>query len=392
MRREPTILVPTEGIVGSIEDLPKNLQRPLMVEDILSRAIFVSIPLQNYLIDNPTYFPRVRVKGFRTEGRVLGSWSGYRSVIVNDEKGRAYRLKGVAFGEHPVKFKREGVMSIQGGQFEFYADNELEQCARFNEYLEKVGVEPAMTPVGKVLYDHKFRSGRLCGSIFKITGDTRADELFHVIERLALETGEDRNISLEEIGTGAQRLYYDIGFKAGALMAMLNQNKQTWSATRKSTNSHYGNVVVYRSKKDRLGVGLADFDSSCDERDLDLNERIQQSYSDLERLDSSSIQGTPISMRLPQGWEGAGARVIGWRGNFIYGVYNGYQWRMENRNADFDNTFSSDSLEEIFRVIPKKKKDYVFVFDETWIRNSFAELEEKERAEKVQSNLLGKFI
>lgn len=284
------------------------------------------------------------------EGTIPGVWSGYRSCLTIDSvTGELYRLKGVAVKTVPKKLCRnDGVPYIRGGQFLLNARNEKTYSDRFNKVLREEGVEPVMEYVG--LYKSHFRvSGRkIATSIIRVNGDTRLDELMYALESQAYWSIGDpstERMRLKFKFTETLALFYrDIGNIVGQLKRLIDRSGQTWSDNPERTNAHAGNVVVYKSD-DKLGVGLVDFDSSCDKNDMTRKELHRQQKEEYSFLASKLSLDGVISARAIGLYYYRRLQLPGLRSNFTRGFMEGY------RRKFVKNTLEMGRIEELRDMI-----------------------------------------
>ncbi|MFH1290387.1 MAG: hypothetical protein ABIH92_03190, partial [Nanoarchaeota archaeon] len=213
-----------------------------------------------------------------------GLWSGYRSALVRDpETKELYRLKGVALNPkepEPMITTHNGEVEVRiwGGQKRINAIYEARMIKRFNRTLESEGIEPIVEPVGMWKYSALCKGHRPTASIFRVKGDTRLDELIHVIEGLAILKCDVLSKSYREDKVWAwslgnytpegkrfsncvRSLSSDIGFVVGRLKKLMDVSGQTWGINDYASNSHWGNIVLYRDGTN-LKVNLVDFDMS----------------------------------------------------------------------------------------------------------------------------------
>ncbi len=197
--------------------------------------------------------------------RIPALWSGYRSCVVIDKTGQMFRLKGIAFNKKKPETKiRKTYTRVEGGQLLRNAENEHLYSDRFNEVLRNEGIVPPMEYAGMDRYPIRVDGDNLAASIIRIEGDTRLDELFYVCERLYLDRKNNNGARFLE---RTSELYFDLGFIVGRLKKLMDKNGQTWSDNSRRSNANIGNVVLYSLGRSKVGVGLVDFDASCDIRD-----------------------------------------------------------------------------------------------------------------------------
>lgn len=97
----------------------------------------------------------------------------------------------------------------------------------------------------------------------------------------------------------SRETFNGLGFIVGRLLRLMHRNGQSWSSTDSSTNSHWGNVVVYRDD-DGLYVNFADFDISCTRKDLTRIEMEAVQRNDVALLETS-LCSESVGMRKMRG-------------------------------------------------------------------------------------------
>src|SRR3989344_8898534 len=330
VRRDPLYLVEcSEGTVERIRDMPAFLSKsplsicPELFEIRSSRGDLLKIKDDKIVtLECPN-------------GTIPGVWSGRRSCLTIDSvTGNLYKLKGVAVAEIPgyKKYEKDEPLYLEGGQFLRNAHNERIFSDRFNRILTDNGVEPTLENVGYYKSPFRVRGHKIAKSIIRVKGDTRLDELMYALEAEAyFKTTYTRGHKVKFI-TQMSLFYKDVGYIVGQLKRLMDKNNQSWSDNPKRTNAHIGNVVLYKVDDKNIGIGLVDFDASCDPRDMPRLALRQQQEYEYRNLLMSSIQ--PV----------ASARAIGLfyypelkfsvlRFNFGVGFMAGYEAENPVRNT-----------------------------------------------------------
>lgn len=259
-------------------------------------------------------------------GTIPGVWSGYRSCLTLDHQtGNLYKLKGAAVAEIPLKIDDyHGTPYLEGGQFLHGAHNEKIFSDRFNRVLADNGIEPAMEYVGLYKSTFRVRRYKIATSIIRVKGDTRLDELMYALESEAYFQTTYTKGQKEKFALQLSNFYRDVGYIVGQLKRLMDKSKQTWSNNPEHTNAHIGNVVLYPVDEDKVGIGLVDFDASCDRRDKSKRALRQQQDKEYHSLLFSALEKV------------ASARAIGLfyypelkfpftRFNFVSGFMAGYE-------------------------------------------------------------------
>src|SRR3989338_5397023 len=272
-KRQSLYLKPTEGRVYAHQNVPDFLRKAPLVYDPFPR-------------EDP-------VRGY------LAYWSGGRSCIVEDkESRRTFRLKGISFKEHSPKVEYDlsddlilGGDSdipyrIEGGQFLQSAKYEIAFCNRWNRVLREEGVLPVMQYRGRYHYPYAIaKKYKMDATLFEVAGDTRVDELMQEIEIIFkqlsplfyLHTEKMRVEKIKMIVKYGRSLYRSLGFVSESFKKLMDRAGMTWGDSPQNTNAHHGNIVVYPADENHLGVGLVDFDASCDRSEFTQKQlRIQQ--------------------------------------------------------------------------------------------------------------------
>ncbi|MBR9683795.1 hypothetical protein GOV03_04625 [Candidatus Woesearchaeota archaeon] len=267
----------------------------------------------NLLNASDPYFDLNQLESIPFADEIFALWSGYRSCLTIDPvTNQLYRLKGINFLEDIYDTAvirvndRPDHTWIEGGQFLANARYEKSYSAKFNRVLRSEGIEPVMECVGFYKYPYQYKGKKLATSIIKVLGDTRLDELFYALEAKFFFTFAETSLLkhseekyrkwLGNYRQKASSLYHDLGFITGRLKRLMDRNNQSWSDNPERTNAHLGNVVIYRQDEDYLGVGLVDFDASCDLRDSTKSELEQQQKAE-KKFFLGSVFSKPISMR-----------------------------------------------------------------------------------------------
>ena len=343
--RGVTYLTKTEGTADVEDDVPDFLKVARIVptsrvteSSLQARNLRANGPIGDLLLANESDFcalsyylnshlrfsgidrflhrlaTRVKIKRKPlVQTSVPAFWSGYRSVVVRDpETGRLFRLKGVSFNpDKPALTEFEsGGWEVHGGQPLQSAKYEKQMSDKFNRVLLDNGVEPVMTCRGLWRYPKRVKRKMIAGSVVEIQGDTRLDELSHVLEILAFRKlynteREENGVVMftptrltsegENFFKALQEFYYNVGFVSGRLKKLMDKAGQTWSADSDRTNAHMGNIVLYNGS-DKVKVGFVDFDASCDSSEFtksELRDMHKREYDTIMR----SFIGGPISAR-----------------------------------------------------------------------------------------------
>ena len=287
VRRDPLYLVGClDGTVESIRDMPAFLaEGPLTIcPELLgfrsSRDDLLKITDEQIVtLECPN-------------GTIPGVWSGNRSCLTLDSvTGNLYKLKGVAVAVIPGKqdYEEDEPLYLEGGQFLRNAHNERIFSDRFNRVLADNGIEPTMEYVGYYKSPFRVRRHKIATSVIRVKGDTRLDELMYALELEAyFQTTYTREVKAH-FSLQLSQFYWDIGFVVGQIKKLMDKSRQSWSDNPKRTNAHIGNVVIYPVDKNNLGIGLVDFDASCDFRDKSKEDLRQQQNEEYGSLLASSI-------------------------------------------------------------------------------------------------------
>lgn len=359
VRRDPLYLAENFGTVESIREMPVSLSKcPLTISpEVLgirsSRDDLLKIKDNRIVtLDCPN-------------GTIPGVWSGYRSCLTLDTlTGNLYKLKGAAVTEIPSdkNYKKDEPLYIEGGQFLRNAHNERVFSDRFNRVLADNGIEPTMEYVGLYKYPFRFRKHKIATSVILVKGDTRLDELMYALESEAhwsLGPAGDEGESYVSVNIRNRKreqnklrfhqqlffLYKDIGYIVGQLKALMDRSNQSWSDNPKRTNAHIGNVVLYQADEDNIGVGLVDFDASCDRRDMSKKDLSKQQLHEYNSL----VYGehlTEVSSARPIGLYYYPRLHFDLRTVFINGFLNGYA-----KSKRIKNTIETERINELKKII-----------------------------------------
>ena len=435
VERDITRLVYTNGRSFMESDAPEFLKRPMCIvpEDVDKLPYHSNY--NDLLIPNNKggFFIDCMLNSVHEKkvGRLCGLWSGYRSAIVRDTNTKKiYKLKGVSLNpETPLPVSVGDGFRIAGGQKYANAHYEMDMLSRFNKTLENEGINPVITPIGTWKYPNLCKDSRPTASIFEIKGDTRLDELVFTIEGLML-----RKMSIskkdyvsykqeEDFFTGmptkywvefektASRFFSQVGFAVGRLLNLMHKSGQSWSSISPdeqhlSSNSHWGNVVLYRENYD-IRVGLVDFDVSCCKKDLSRSEMESVQKQDVSRFNSSLSSSRPISMRKMRakpfrkkkylvtcgGMRNslrnsfANGYGVNWSGHCKNKVHSDYFMKLTNQlRSDYKFSFANNDLEGYLNYyldeltqVKTDSKDHVQFSDEltTKIYESLKKYEEE---------------
>lgn len=329
IKRDPCPLIRREGKVEEIKGMPEFLREgpfyahPERRNNILHRA------KENLLEHSETEieFPSSELYGIFCNGP-KALWSGWRSALVQDpDTKQFYRLKGISFLDEPEVEKHGDAISVLGGQWARNAQNEQFFSDRFNDVLRQEGIEPVMEHVGYYRYPIKTKGRKLAASIVKVKGDTRLDELFFILENLAIEyIDENSRLTNSQKSDFLQEgvdFYYLAGIAVGYYKRLMDKSGQTWSDNSERTNAHIGNVVLYQDGPEKLGIGLVDFDASCDKRDKTKSELADQQKIEYKSL-VASAKGL-ISLRtIGNNWREKEYIFAELRKHFIDGFKDSY--------------------------------------------------------------------
>ena len=299
VHRDRLYLQKRKGLVEPFEELPDFLRKsPLKVSRFCKESRFL---FERNLVS--TYFNNEnRLCLPESKKNITTYWSGFRSCITADlSTGQLYRLKGVAVDNKPliVDGEKDAPFWVWGGQFLRSAYNERDYSNKFNKILADNGIEPIMEYVGLYKLPVRARRKQLATSIIRVIGDTRLDEFFYALEYDAWKSrafAEKDYPKLQSFYEEAHHFYKDIGYVTGKLKKLMDRGGLSWSDNRERTNAHIGNIVLYRADEQNLGVGLVDFDASCDRRDKSKTALLQQQRQERNNIIDSAV-GPIVSPR-----------------------------------------------------------------------------------------------
>jgi len=367
IKRDPCPLIRREGKVEVIKSMPEFLKQgpyyahPRVRHHVLRRAKENLLEYDEERIE----FPSSELYGVICDGP-KALWSGWRSALVQDpETKELYRLKGISFLDKPEVRKHGDALLVHGGQWAQNAQFEHSLSDRFNKVLQQEGIEPVMEHVGYYRYPIKTKGRKLAASIVRVKGDTRLDELLFVMENLAIKyidkssrlTYSQKDMFYQVLGD----FYHEVGRAVGYLKQLMDKSGQTWSDNPERSNAHIGNVVLYQDVFEKVGIGLVDFDASCDKRDKTKSELADQQKAEYESI-IASAKGVDISPRtIGNNW-----------GNKLYISYPSRMWFIWGFEAGYDQNipFSPnrsklllysqiDSLFEIFQHhLPRETDEF----------------------------------
>ena len=364
VRRDPLNLIKKLGKVEKIKEMPEFLaQSPLICDPYFYDKALIRdnrhLPLRkdDNLFEHPSVY-----EGYKKEG-VPAVWSGYRSCVTYDQNIKElFKLKGISFGDKPVVEETEEFVHIRGGQLLNNAQNEKEYSDKFNKILTDHGIKPVMEYIGFYKFPLKLKKGKLvsvgpasglfrnnilCTSVIKIEGDTRLDELFYVFERLYKDHIQ-YNGHKEKFECAAGDLCFDLGSKFGALKKLMDVNNQSWSDNPERTNAHMGNVVIYKADENNFGLGLVDFDASCNLKDkskIDLKIQQEIEYKSI----MASIFSGGISYRCVGKDFEPNIAFKEIREAFALGFTKGYKFGLDSTK----NTIPFRRIKEVFDLLPE---------------------------------------
>jgi|GEM_PF-2021558 len=228
-------------------------------------------------------------------------WSGYRSALVKDPATKElYRLKGIAFTDPPIVHRGKDYKRIWGGQTLRNAKFEKKYSDLFNRTLVEHNIEPVMNVVGIYTFPIRVDREQLATSVIHVKGDTRLDELIYALETeyrnlLTIPKTKERE-SLEKL---LPALYSTAGFMVGQLKSLMDESGQSWSDNSQRSNAHIGNVVLYPDNDGSgVGVGLVDFDASCERKEMSPKKLSRLQRSEYKNLRQGANEGL-ITFREP---------------------------------------------------------------------------------------------
>ncbi len=326
VRRDPLYLQKMEGLVKPFKELPAFLREsPLEGNPLFYQHRFAyEGDLVSTDFNHNKWFSLPEDKDY-----VPAYWSGMRSCITADlSTGQLYRLKGMAVGDEPLVVDQgpDVPFLVWGGQFLRSAYNERNYSNKFNKVLADNGIEPVMEYVGLYKLPVRAKRKQLATSIIRVLGDTRLDEFFYALE---YDTCKSRAVAekdyskISQFIVEAASFYKDIGYIVGRLKRLMELNDQSWSDNPQRTNAHIGNRVLYKKEKQKLGVGLVDFDASCDLKDkpkIALRRQQRQELFDI----IASVKGEIISPRPFGSMFCQNLHFEELRGSFILGLLSGW--------------------------------------------------------------------
>lgn len=397
IKRAAVNLIPAMGKTEIYTTLPENLAKPLRVDDGLVDAVIAfnyksdGAPIvreSGDFIQSEDFFNGILGQDGKSVGKsdllstphTMGLWSGYRSCLVVGSDDELYKLKGVAFGKIP-KFDRKHTRII-GGQMESNACWEKEYSNEFNKVLKENNIAPAMEYSGIYKFPFTFEGEWAVASIIKAKGDTRFDELLFLLE-IMLKDGTDNfrlNTSdADSYITLASDLCHSIGKITGRLKNLMDKNNLCWSENPKYSNAHIGNIMLYQ-EKNKLGVGLVDFDASTSIREMGKSKLKKLQQMELKTL-IASASTTGISFRhfltTPEGIFKNYPFIKTARESFCKGFIKGYYM-----DGKITNLIDAGMLEELFSLLPEPQRRIIGIGLEDIMnryesRNKYSGLSEK---------------
>lgn len=285
VQRFPIYLKRVNGELVEYQTIPDTLRHPLTYDSKYPYEIHTAkggygitirsrLPTQDLLVphdlDQLDFIPKI-------EDKTSALLSGRRSGILKS-KGNLYRLKAIRSGTNPVIS-----IPFNGTQQLHSSDREYEQSESFNRFLQENGITPVMRILGF------YRFGDLSTTISKVTGDTRLDELFYIIEAVYSEFIKDseNEVIFNKL---AKQIYFDLGLATGRLKSIMNNHGITWSYNTERTNAHIGNVVIYQTDNGEIKIGFVDFDASSDKTEKSQTEIDDQHANEYLTLNESVFQ------------------------------------------------------------------------------------------------------
>ncbi len=299
--RDPLYLKKRNGIVEPFRELPDFLGKSPLDVKINSLFYYNRFVFEGNLM--PLHTSDREWNDLPEDKKhVPAYWSGFRSCVTADlSTGQLYRLKGMAVGNKPLIIDRgpDTPFMVYGGQFLRNAYNERDYSDKFNKVLADNGIEPVMEYVGLYKLPLRAKRKQLATSIIRVLGDTRLDEFFYALEYDAWYSracAEKDYPKLRLFYKEARNFYQDIGQVVGKLKKLMDRGGLSWSDNPERTNAHIGNIVLYRVDEQNLGVGLVDFDASCDRREKSRMALLQQQQQEKTNIINSAA-GHVISPR-----------------------------------------------------------------------------------------------
>jgi hypothetical protein len=210
--------------------------------------------------------------GFRSpmmkdrKGEYEGFSSGVRGAIV--QKGPTwFRIKGCGCGIDNVQLQQHlGTPEPEGGQLQEAAEGELKVLKMVNEALKASNIPNSVEPWGRFDYrDFKLFDDQCSASVYKIRGDTRADEfVLHLFEE---HLKKPEYFKDEVVGKNICTLMENMGRYTSGVVKAVYDCGITWNiAGTGGTNAHVGNLVIYEDDSPfKIRVGITDFDGQTTE-------------------------------------------------------------------------------------------------------------------------------
>lgn len=272
VKRDTNVLSAVQGRAEIDGDVPEMLRQPriIMPSEVLRQG--GNLLEDRLIVDGKDSVKMARYLSRKPKNSVLyGLWSGYRSAIVRAPDGLLYRFKGVSWNiDNPSgEIDWDKSYNVFGGQNKYSAVFEKQMCDEFNRVLANEGIDSVMECVGYWHYKKTVEKEKLSASVIRVKGDTRLDELMWAFDRCIDADSLVGGRVSTALASLTARFYYDVGFIVGQLKMLMTRNNQTWGAHKERTNAGIFNVVLYWDK-DRIKVGLVDFDASCNKKDFGL--------------------------------------------------------------------------------------------------------------------------
>lgn len=290
-----------------------------------------------YVDDIPRVLSRPLIKS-RSYGIVKGKESGSRSGLLSYAR-RMYQIKGCDVPNDPLytttgKLDYAGDRFIKGsepngGQFLEKCKHELSVVKELSDTLIKEGFVPPQRPVGYYSY-HLDYVRPIGASIFENKGDTRLDELLIYLES---------PIRFPNLSMHVPELYdlsYKLGFWAGRLKRIMDNNGYTWDKSMRRTNAHLGNYVVF-NEDGKIMLGPVDLDSAVRWRDTRRMKTMQKfEYNNLLML---LLEPTIISYGVSGAISGNNITVVSGSLNIVRAEYP--LWYRDKLKQGFEDGYKN---------------------------------------------------
>lgn len=218
------------------------------------------------------------------------AYSGIRSTLARSLDGRLFRFKGCNFGTYPstggaksgsnvsvvTRRPQNPINYVYGGQLLSRSERERAGIAFLNERLAQAGVPPSTLAAGRYRFDFEdvayfddptsqFR--KVLGTapctvvtdIFEVKGDTRADELFCMLDTELRFARSRNNLPSLEVQREIDELYRQTGELAGLQLRYIHEQGILWHEHSDSVRDYLANQLFY-VENESLRLGLTDFD------------------------------------------------------------------------------------------------------------------------------------